>query len=72
MACVLALSLAADKSVNDESAQELSLGEQRYGGYRGGYGRRYGRSVTEVTNELEGEEQRYGGYRGGYGSYGIH
>merc|ERR1712127_700661 len=73
-ACLLAVVIAAEKAATDdktvqvaESADQLTE-EQRYGGYRGGYGgRRYGRSVADETQELEVEEQRYGGYRGGYG-----
>ena len=62
------MSLAEDKSIKEVETQELAGQEQRFGGYRGGYGgRRYGRSVAEETQELAGQEQRYGGYRGGYG-----
>merc|ERR1712063_170754 len=81
-ACLLAVVFAAENTVADEKSSKSAepvdqlTEEQRYGGYRGGYrggygGRRYGRSVADETQELEGQEQRYGGYRGGYrGGYG--
>merc|ERR1711911_172917 len=76
-ACLLAVVFAAENTVADEKSSKSAepvdqlTEEQRYGGYRGGYrggygGRRYGRSVADETQELEGQEQRYGGYRGGY------
>merc|ERR1712071_318607 len=72
LACLLALSYAAEKTAEQEQSAQLVEPvdqlpeEQRYGGYGG---HRYGRSVADETQELEGQEQRYGGYRGGYGGH---
>merc|ERR1712071_387831 len=69
-ACLLAVTLAAEKTAEEQKAVQLIelvdqvSEEQRYGGFRGG---RRGRSPADETQELEGQEQRYGGYRGGYG-----
>merc|ERR1712191_3567 len=69
-ACLLAVTLAAEKTAEEQKAVQLIelvdqvSEEQRYGGFRGG---RRGRSLADETQELEGQEQRYGGYRGGYG-----
>merc|ERR1712071_635403 len=72
LACLLALSYAAEKTAEQEQSAQLVEPvdqlpeEQRYGGYGG---HRYGRSVADETQELEVEEQRYGGCRGGYGGH---
>merc|ERR1712071_279475 len=84
LACLLALSYAAEKTAEQEQSAQLvepvdqlpeeqrygGYGGHRYGGHYGGHGgHRYGRSVADETQELEVEEQRYGGYRGGYGGH---
>merc|ERR1712071_721305 len=84
LACLLALSYAAEKTAEQEQSAQLvepvdqlpeeqrygGYGGHRYGGHYGGYGgHRYGRSVADETQELEGQEHRYGGYRGGYGGH---
>merc|ERR1712127_734978 len=69
-ACLLAVTLAAEKTAEEQKAVQLIelvdqvSEEQRYGGFRGG---RRGRSLADETQEVEGQEQRYGGYRRGYG-----
>merc|ERR1712071_420931 len=77
LACLLALSYAAEKTAEQEQSAQLvepvdqlpeeqrygGYGGHRYGGHYGGHGgHRYGRSVADETQELEVEEQRYGGY----------
>merc|ERR1712179_118517 len=58
-----AAAIAEEARVAEVTDQQVEAA--RYGGYHGGYGYRYGRSVAADT---EGQESHYGGYYGrGYG-----
>ena len=63
LAIFLAAAIAEETKIAEVTDQQVEAA--RYGGYHGGYGYRYGRSVAADT---EGQENYYGAYYGrGYG-----